>query len=56
MLRSAMAKIFEIVGGPIDHIPPVMYEFEISCAKRPDDRETIYSRVANMPPVLNLTT
>lgn len=54
MLRSALAKIFEIVGGPIDHVPPVMYEFEIHCSKRVDDRENMYSRVTHMPPILNL--
>lgn len=55
MLRSVLSKIFEITGGPIDHLPPVMYEFDISCSKRADDRENVYSRVANMPPILNLT-
>jgi len=54
MLRLALAKIFEIVGGPIDHVPPVMYEFEIHCSKRVDDRENMYSRVTHMPPILNL--
>ena len=49
MLRSVMVKIFEIAGGAIDHVPPVMYEFEISCTKKADDRENVYSRVANMP-------
>jgi len=56
MLRSALAKVFEIAGGPIDHVPPVMYEFDISCSKRADDRENVYSRVANMPSILNLTS
>jgi len=55
MLRSVLNKIFEIVGGPIDHVPPVMYEFEISSSKRPDDRETMHSRVTSMPPILNLS-
>jgi len=54
MLRSVLFKVFEIAGGPIDHVPPVQYEFEISCAKRADDRENVYSRVSNMPPILNL--
>ena len=54
MLRSALYKIFEIGGGSIDHIPPVMYEFDISCSKQVDDRENVYARVANMPPILNL--
>jgi hypothetical protein len=54
MLRSGLVKIFEITGGPIDHVPPVMYEFDISCSKQADDRENVYSRVANMPPILNL--
>ena len=54
MLRAVLLKVFEIAGGPIDHVPPVQYEFEISCAKRADDRENVYSRVSNMPPLLNL--
>ncbi len=41
-------------GGGLDHIPPSMYEFEIRCSKRADDRENVYSRVANMPALLNL--
>lgn len=56
MLRSALVKVFETTGGSIDHVPPVMYEFEISCSKRADDRENVYSRVTNMPPILNLTS
>jgi hypothetical protein len=55
MLRSVLFRIFEIAGGPMDHIPPVQYEFEISCSKRADDREHMYSRMANMPPILNLS-
>lgn len=38
----------------ISHIPPIMYEFDIHCSKRADDRENVYSRVANMPALLNL--
>lgn len=55
MLKSAILKIFEFSGADIDHIPPVMYEFEINCSKRVDDRENVYSRVANMPPLINLS-
>jgi hypothetical protein len=55
MLRSVLVKIFETAGGAIDHVPPVMYEFEINCAKRADDRENVYSRVANMPSLINLS-
>jgi len=44
-----------IVGGGLDHIPPSMYEFEIRCNKRTDsNRENVYSRVVNMPALLNL--
>mmetsp|Transcript_109354 Transcript_109354/g.304207 ORF Transcript_109354/g.304207 Transcript_109354/m.304207 type:complete len:218 (+) Transcript_109354:67-720(+) len=55
MLRSVLMKIFEIAGRSIDHVPPVMYEFEISCSKKVDDRENVYSRVANMPSLINLS-
>lgn len=54
MLRSVLQKVFENAGGPIDHVPPVLYEFEINCSKRVDDRENVYSRVANMPSLINL--
>jgi len=54
MLRSVLCKVFEIAGGPIDHVPPVMYGFDITCSKRVDDRENMYARVTNMPPILNL--
>lgn len=54
MLRAALFKVFEIVGGTMNHIPPVQYDFEINCTKRMDDRENVYSRVASMPPILNL--
>uniref|UniRef100_A0A7S2I1L3 Autophagy-related protein 101 n=1 Tax=Helicotheca tamesis TaxID=374047 RepID=A0A7S2I1L3_9STRA len=55
MLKSAMLKVFEITGGEIDHVPPVMYEFEISCTKRPDDREHMYSRMTTLPSLINLS-
>lgn len=55
MLRSVLVKIFEIAGGSIDHVPPVMYEFEINSSKKVDDRENVYSRVANMPSLINLS-
>jgi hypothetical protein len=34
----------------------VQYEFDISCSKRADDREHVYARVTNLPPILNLNT
>ena len=55
MLRSALLKIFECTAGAMDHIPPVMYDFEISSTKQQvDDREKLYARVTNMPPILKL--
>mmetsp|Transcript_21245 Transcript_21245/g.27432 ORF Transcript_21245/g.27432 Transcript_21245/m.27432 type:complete len:219 (+) Transcript_21245:113-769(+) len=54
MLRTALMKIFEIAGASLDHVPPVNYDFEIATAKKADDRENMYSRVATMPPILNL--
>jgi hypothetical protein len=54
MLRSVLIKVFEIAGGDIQHIPPVMYEFEIFSSKRVDERENVYARVANMPSLINL--
>ncbi|KAG7349446.1 autophagy-related protein [Nitzschia inconspicua] len=54
MLRSVLTKIYEIAGSSIDHVPPVMYEFEISCSKKVDDRENVYSRVTNMPNLINI--
>lgn len=64
MIRTALLKVFQYASGVdddgdnevanLDHIPPSMYEFEITCTKKKDDRENIYSRVANMPALLNL--
>jgi hypothetical protein len=54
MLRSVLHKVFENAGGPIDHIPPCMYEFEIHCSKRMDDRENAATRFASMPSLINL--
>lgn len=54
LLKSALLKVFEITGGDIDHVPPVMFEFDISCSKRADDRENFTSRVSNMPALINL--
>ena len=54
MLRSILVKVYEIAGSSIDHVPPVMYEFEIDCSKKVDDRENIYSRVTNLPNLINL--
>jgi len=55
MLRSVLVKAYEIAGASIDHVPPVMYEFEINCSKKVDDRENVYSRVTNMPNLINLS-
>ena len=55
MLRSVLVKAYEIAGSSIDHVPPVMYEFEINCSKKVDDRENVYSRVINMPNLINLS-
>ena len=54
MLRLVLQKVFESAGASIDHVPPCMYEFEIHCSKRIDDRENVISRVANMPSLINL--
>uniref|UniRef100_A0A7S1VJB8 Autophagy-related protein 101 n=1 Tax=Grammatophora oceanica TaxID=210454 RepID=A0A7S1VJB8_9STRA len=58
MLRAVLMRIIELVGGPIDHVPPVMYEFEISCSSsntsEGDRREHVYSRVSNMPSLIQL--
>lgn len=54
MLGSVLFKVYEIAGGSIDHVPPVQYEFEIFSTQKADDRENVYSRVSNMPPILNL--
>mmetsp|Transcript_32943 Transcript_32943/g.75860 ORF Transcript_32943/g.75860 Transcript_32943/m.75860 type:complete len:277 (-) Transcript_32943:227-1057(-) len=57
MLRAVLMKIFECVGDSIDHVPPVMYEFDVACSKRADDRsENIYTRVAQMPALVNLNS
>ncbi len=63
MLRSVFMKVFQFAGGAegngsadrsLDHIPPTLYEFDIRCTKKVDDRENVYSRVSNMPALLSL--
>ena len=56
MLKSAMLKIFENAGESISHVPPVMYEFEISCTKRADERENMKTRMTNMPSLISLNS
>lgn len=36
-------------NGPIDHMPPVMYEFEIACAQRGERRHSVYKQVMASP-------
>ncbi len=33
---------------------PLKYDFEINNARRADDRDEVYSRVANLPALINL--
>ncbi|KAL7549666.1 hypothetical protein ACHAWF_012933 [Thalassiosira exigua] len=54
MLKAVLLNVFELAGSETDHIPPVMYDFEISNAKKPDDRDEVYSRVSNLPALINL--
>jgi len=68
MLRSVLMSVYESArsgggidgmndgdgGDNLDHIPPVMYEFDIQSSKRADDRENFTSIVTNMPSLLNL--
>jgi hypothetical protein len=55
MLRAALMRIYEVSNSPdLDHIPPVAYDFEIHCSKKHEDRENLYSRVTNMPPLFVL--
>lgn len=55
MLRQAMLKVFDEASADVEHVPPVAYEFEIDCSKRPaDDNENMYARVANMPAMIHL--
>ncbi|KAL7485117.1 hypothetical protein ACHAW6_010735 [Cyclotella cf. meneghiniana] len=54
MLKAVLYRVFELAGNEIDHIPSVMYDFEINNAKKPDDRDEVYSRVSNMPALINL--
>ena len=54
MLKAVLLKVFELAGSETDHIPPVMYDFEINTAKRADDRDEVYSRVSNLPALINL--
>ncbi|KAL3805522.1 hypothetical protein ACHAWO_000660 [Cyclotella atomus] len=54
MLKAALFRVFELAGNEIVHIPSVMYDFDINNTKNPDDRDEVYSRVSNMPALINL--
>jgi len=54
MVKASMLHILDVAGESIDHIPPVMYEFELSCSRALDDRESIRSRVTSMPAIIKL--
>lgn len=54
MLRSVLQKVFEYAGGPIDHVPPVLYEFSIDCSKKMDAMPSLINQVAAMPSLINL--
>lgn len=60
MLKACLFHIYDVAGREMNHIPPVMYEFEIQSSKgkaqEDNKRENIYSRVANMPPMINLSS
>jgi autophagy-related protein 101 len=59
MVRAAMLEVFDKAGDSIDHIPPVMYEFELALHNKPvgdDYRESIRSRVTNMPAIMKLNS
>ncbi|KAL7531366.1 hypothetical protein ACHAXR_004001, partial [Thalassiosira sp. AJA248-18] len=54
MLKATLLKVFELSGSKTDHIPPVMYDFEIHGAKKADDRDEVYSGLSNLPALINL--
>merc|ERR550539_2237728 len=45
---STKSSAVKSISSGVDHIPPSMYEFEIKCSKRHDERENVISRVTNM--------
>lgn len=53
MLKAVLLKVFDL-SSQTDHIPPVMYDFEINNAKKADDRDLVYSKVSNLPALINL--
>ncbi|EJK58226.1 hypothetical protein THAOC_21671 [Thalassiosira oceanica] len=52
MLKAVMLKIFELANIYTDHVPSSMYDFDISSAKRADDREEF--KVTHIPALINL--
>jgi len=56
MLKSCLQKIFDCAGESIDHIPPIMYEFEINSITKGtnNNRENMRTRVTNMPKLIQL--
>jgi autophagy-related protein 101 len=65
VLQDALMYMFDKAGKEVEHIPPVMYEFAIKVLPRRgeggggggggDEREDVYSRVARMPSLVNLS-
>ena len=66
IIRDAILKIFANASAGIDHVPPVMYEFQIKVVNvgerggkgsgDKEERENVYARVANMPALINLSS
>lgn len=56
MLKSCLQKIFDCASESIDHIPPIMYEFEIHSITKSNNnnRENMRTRVTNMPKLIQL--
>mmetsp|Transcript_14755 Transcript_14755/g.44418 ORF Transcript_14755/g.44418 Transcript_14755/m.44418 type:complete len:205 (+) Transcript_14755:268-882(+) len=57
MLQARIMQVFSLANGHFDHLPPVHYEFEISCGRKGagEKREAVYARMMQAPPLINLS-
>ena len=54
LLRQRISDVFEAVGASTDHVPPVMYEFQLDAGPE-EARESLYSRVVQTPKLLDVS-
>ena len=54
--KARLMQIFDFANGPIDHLPPTHYEFEIACGRQGGGErvEAVYNRMMQGPALIDL--